>query len=375
MYNISNPVVHIAFNSDEIDRVTKPIIQTKTDRAYIFTFYKERIDQETNKKEYKVDQNLQRYEQVVKILENKGIKVIRNVPERLKHIKDELGNPIDGIPVSYHDYVEIMQKISKIIFKERLENQNVDIKINLAVGSKITAIASIDCARFWDVDAIYVIPEIWDQRSSPDEPLSSGRMQCVLPPKFDMKHPPDKLIQALMIINDEFEENKRKIRKNLEKIETLMKIQITEDLENLNSMSSIQKAYLKVSEENKDNLSTNTRKKIDELLKEIVIMIQENKYGILKSKLMDILRRNNLVISRKYNHIPVEKKLTAKQLSAFYGAMNKQIIKPMKHWNLIEETDDRRNKKILLTQEGYLYLKMFENMIIYNKKIFKMNSY
>lgn len=370
---ISPPVIHIAFNSDEIDRVAKPIIETKTDRAYIFTFYKEWINPETNKNEYKVDQNLKRYKEIVKILNEKGIEVINDVPEKLKNIKDESGNKLDGIPVSYHDYVEIMQKISKIIFDERFKNEQVDIKINLAVGSKITAIAAIDCARFWNIDAIYVIPESWDQRDSLEDTLSSGKMQCVLPPKFEMKQPPDKLIESLIVINDQFEENKSKIRNNLEKIEKIMNINIINDLDDLNSISSIHKAYLRVSDAKKDDFSENSRKKIDKMLNEIVNMIQENKYGILKSKLLYLLRLKNLVESKKYDNIPINEKLTSKQLSAFYGALNKQIIEPMTDWNLISQSNDIRNKKIQITNQGFLYLKIFKNKAIYNEKAFNFN--
>jgi hypothetical protein len=370
MDKISPPVVHIAFNSDEVDRVIKPIIETKTDKAYIFTFYKEWINHDTNKEDYQLDQNLNRYKEIADILHKEGIELVRDVPERLNNIKDGSGNKIDGIPVSYHDYVEIMQKVSKIIFDERFKNKNVDIKINIAVGSKITAIAGIDCARFWDIDAIYVIPEFWDQKKSPNEPLSSGKMFCVLPPKFEMKQPPDELIQALITINDRFEQTQLKIQDDLREIEKLLEIKIIEDLVDKQNFSGIQEAYIKISKAKKKGISKNTKIRIDQLLQEIVVLIQEKNYGILKPDLLELLRRKNLVKSRKYDHIPIDQKLSAKQKSAYYGVMNKQIIEPMTNWNLIIESNDKRNKKIQITDEGLLYLKIFKNKVLYNIKFF-----
>jgi len=131
--------IHISFNGDEVERITNPIIQGKADKAYIFTFYKEWIDNDTAEKKFQLDQNLNRYNDVCKILKEHKIEVVKDIPDSLKAVKDASGNKIDGIPVSYHDYVEVMQKLSEIIFNERLKDKNVNIHINVAVGSKITA--------------------------------------------------------------------------------------------------------------------------------------------------------------------------------------------------------------------------------------------
>ncbi|MHA1753832.1 MAG: HFX_2341 family transcriptional regulator domain-containing protein [Candidatus Helarchaeota archaeon] len=356
--------IHIAFNGDEIERVTDPIIKSKADKVYIFTFYKEWTDPETGEKKFQVDQNLDKYQEVKKQLESAGIEVVKNVPKSLQNIQDPMGNYLDGIPVSYHDYVEIMQKISEIIINERIKDKNVNISLNLAVGSKITAIAGLDCARFWNINVYYVIPEFWDQRKNMDEPLSSGKMVCISPPHFEMKRPSNKLIRALKVINDIFEENKKIINDNYKKIEKITGLELTDNELNTKNVLDYEPLYEQINKV-KEGLSSNQKKIIDQLHQEIIVKLQENQMGVKKSKLLKHLRLAHLVSSNKYDNIPISSKLAGKELSTFYGAMNKQIIHPLKEWNLIKENDTHKNKSIQITEYGKLFLKIFKYILIY----------
>ncbi|MHA1269158.1 MAG: HFX_2341 family transcriptional regulator domain-containing protein [Candidatus Helarchaeota archaeon] len=353
------PIIHIAFNGNEIERITYPIIESKADRAYIFTFCKEYIDEKTGEKKYQIDQNLNRYKEIERQLSEAKIEVIKDVPNHLKKIKDENGIYFDGIPVSYHNYVETIQKISKIIFDERNKNKDVYIHINIAVGSKITAIAGLDSARFWNVNAYYVIPEFWDQRENKNSTISSGQMEYLITPKYQIKRPSDKLLYSLKIINDIFENNTNKISENFKKIEKILGIDLSFDPLHIKSSSEYEKIYNLI-ENAKVKLSKNNRKQIDQLQHEIISNLKENNTGLKKSKLLEYFRKYQLLSSNKYENISANEKISGKILSTFYGAMNKQILEPLKEWNLIVELNKYKNKTIKLTDYGHLFLKIFK---------------
>ena len=107
--------------------------------------------------------------------------------------------------VNIHDYIDVIQNISKVIKSERGNDPRTEIFINLSVGTKITAIAAMDACRFWDCIPYYVVPEhyISEKEVTKDTiALSSGEMEIFEPPTFKLTKPQPILIEALKIIEE-----------------------------------------------------------------------------------------------------------------------------------------------------------------------------
>ncbi len=372
-YVVNPYVVHIAFNGDEVERITEPIIQSKADKAYIFTYIEEKIDEDGNPF-IKVDQMLHRYKKIVNILERHNIEVVKDIPEHIKHLKNKNGDLIDGIPISYHDYVAIIQYISKIIFYEREQNPNVIITINLAVGSKITAIASIDASRIWDVNVIYVQPQFWNIRTTPSEPLSSGRMDILNPPRFDLVRPENRHLLALKLIDNDIKNAKNTFLENLETIEEILGINLNINPDIFNDRELITNIFSSV-RTNLTNLAPTIVQKINRLLQDNMALYHKITRGIKKSEFLKILRKNNLLHSPKYQGISIEEALTQRQISTLYGSLNKQFVNPLKKWGLITESNKHKNKEIQITKKGHLFLQMFKYDIEKEAKSYFPNQF
>ncbi len=107
--------------------------------------------------------------------------------------------------INIHDYIDVIQNISKVIKGERDNDPGTEIFINLSVGTKITAIAAMDACRFWDCIPYYVVPEryISEKEVTRDTiALSSGEMEIFEPPSFKLNKPQPILIDALKIIEE-----------------------------------------------------------------------------------------------------------------------------------------------------------------------------
>lgn len=165
--------IHIAFQGFEIERISDPIIRMKADRAYLFIYQDE-----------KTEKFIEECKTIEKQLKDNNIEVIRK-----------------GIDLL--DYVAVIQNVSKVIKDEREKDPQVKIFINISVGTKITAIAGMDACRFWDCFPYYVKGENYiseKEITKNTRALSSGKMETLQPPLFQLKKPPPNLIEALKII-------------------------------------------------------------------------------------------------------------------------------------------------------------------------------
>ena len=153
-----------------MERISEPIIRMKGDKAYIFIY-----------KDVKTEKFISQHQEVQKQLQEDKIEVVQ-------------------IGIEIHDYIQVIQNISKIVKAEREANLETEIFINISVGTKITAIAAMDACRFWDCTPYYVQGEEYMQDTSSKGALSSGAMDIFLPPIFKVQKPAAKLIDALRII-------------------------------------------------------------------------------------------------------------------------------------------------------------------------------
>lgn len=89
---------------------------------------------------------------------------------------------------------------------------------------------------------------------------------------------------------------------------------------------------------------------------EALKIIAERKTGIYKKNFRkELLRKNLLVIQKKY-----DKPNDPKRLSAEYMAMNQQYIYPLRDtWKYIKISDAKRNQKIILTKNGEEIVQIF----------------
>ncbi|MBD3212527.1 MAG: hypothetical protein GF311_07960 [Candidatus Lokiarchaeota archaeon] len=165
--------VHIVFNSRETHRITNPLLNHPPNTMYYFTA----IIRETGQK----DENLEYLEKNLSLLKE-------NLPQ-LEIIQKE---------VDYTDYIEVMQELSKIIKKEREENQNCKIYINVGSGSKVTAIASVEASELWNCDIYYVYSTKYDPMG--EGPEHKGEMIIKEPLTFPIKKPKKIYVDILRLI-------------------------------------------------------------------------------------------------------------------------------------------------------------------------------
>ncbi|NVM02223.1 MAG: hypothetical protein HWN67_07795 [Candidatus Helarchaeota archaeon] len=248
--------IHIAFQGFEVDRIAKPIIKFKGDKAYIFIFRDE-----------KTEQFIKQHNLIKQELEKINIETI-------------------SINAEIHDYNNVIQKISQIIKDEREKNASCEIFINISVGTKITAIAGMDACRIWNCTPYYVLPEYYiPEDDGKKQSLSKGIKDIFSPPQFEIVKPEANLIQALKIL------------------------------------ASSKKDWM---------YKKDFKKKLQE------------------KKILKILKTYN-------------DPRDPKKKSAEYMALNQQYIIPLRDkWKYIEQSNDKRNKKITITKMGYEILEIFK---------------
>ncbi|MEJ2248317.1 MAG: DUF6293 family protein [Candidatus Lokiarchaeota archaeon] len=167
--------VHIVFNSNEEKRITEPILRHIPNKLYYFTAF----IKDTGQK----DENMEFFERNIKLLKEK-------IPS-LEIIQDE---------IDYTNYIEIIQKISKIIKKETENGKESEIFINVSSGSKITAIASVEASKLWKCKIYYIYSTQYDPQG--EGPAHKGKMIIKTPITFPTQKPDKIYIDILKLIDD-----------------------------------------------------------------------------------------------------------------------------------------------------------------------------
>ncbi len=165
--------VHITYNVHEQARIIDPILEECPNALYYFHF------DDGNRIDVHLDYR------------DKNLSVIRaKLPEC----------EIVERGINYVDYYQIISNLASIINQENKDHPEhaVKFKINLGTGSKMVAIANVDASRLWEnIEIIYPFSEMYDLSA---ESTHSGALKVADPPKFEFKHPDQKLIQALQIL-------------------------------------------------------------------------------------------------------------------------------------------------------------------------------
>lgn len=174
MIDIFTKQIHIVFNSPETKRITEPLISHPPSILYYFTAF----IKDTGQK----DENINYLEENIEFLNEK-------LPQ-LDIVQKE---------VDYTNYIEVIQEISKIIKKEREENANCEIYINVGSGSKVTAIASIEASELWDCEIYYVYSTKYDPKGQ--GPEHKGEILIKEPLTFPIKKPKEIYINILKLID------------------------------------------------------------------------------------------------------------------------------------------------------------------------------
>jgi len=170
-----SPQIHIVFNCEEEERITKPIIDNPPNKLYLFTAFIKRTQQK--------DINMHFYERNIKTLK-------KEIP-LLKTITKE---------IDYTDYIEIIQELSKIIKYEREENPNCKIFINVSTGSKMASIASTEASRLWDCQIYYVHSS--EYKPNGEGPRHKGEFFIFEPITFPIEKPKEIYIRILKLIDN-----------------------------------------------------------------------------------------------------------------------------------------------------------------------------
>ena len=266
-----SPQIHIVFNCEEEERITKPIIDNPPSKLYYFTAFVRITKQK--------DVNMNYYEKNVKLLKKK-IPLLEVMPKE----------------VDYTNYIEIIQELSKIIKLEREMNPNCNIFINISTGSKMAAIASIEASKLWNCETYYVFSSIYDPHG--EGPRHKGEFFVVNPITFPTKKPKEIYIQTLKIIDNL---TKRKYEKK--------------------EYKDVQKEFI--------------------YKKSLIKELESKGFITLESKHKD----------------PSSRK------SALYMKSNKFLEPLVKDLKYIEISDDKRNKKVFLTDIGKKVLEIFKILI------------
>jgi len=173
MTNLTKLRIHVAPVGFEIDRIVLPAKEMKADKVYL-------IHEENPTKE-------------------KAGLFIEKISEKLKEFKIDY----QLVGADRTDLFKIIKSIKEIIENEK----DNDVYVNVSSGSKIQAIASMmACMMFLEYDATpyYAEPKKYAQptiiKSSKLKPQSSGLKSIWDLPKYEMKKPGKKLVDALNLI-------------------------------------------------------------------------------------------------------------------------------------------------------------------------------
>lgn len=167
-----NPVfrVHVAAVGFEVDRIVKPAIDWKADRVWLIAH--------------------------TRLGEDKGIPFRETIEEALKKARIEYRH----IEADRTDLFDTLRALSSIIMTEK----NNLIYVNVSVGSKIQAIASMmACMMFKDnvamIKPYYVVPEKYS--TAPKEQETYGVKEIIDLPEYKVETPTDNLIRCMEIIS------------------------------------------------------------------------------------------------------------------------------------------------------------------------------
>ena len=266
-----SPQIHIVFNCEEEERITKPIIDNPPNKLYLFTAFIKRTQQK--------DINMHFYEKNTKLLK-------KEIP-LLEIITKE---------VDYTDYVEIIQELSKIIKSEREENPNCKIFINVSTGSKMASIASTEASKLWDCELYYVHSSEYDPHG--EGPRHKGEFFIFNPITFPIEKPKEIYIRTLKFI------------KNL-----------------------IKNKY-------QDKIYDKTKEKFI-YLKNLIYDLEAERYIELDSKHKEPSSLKSALYMKTRNFL-------------------EPLVRKLKY---IKISDDKRNKKVFLTEIGKDVLKIFKFLI------------
>jgi Domain of unknown function (DUF6293)/DUF6293 C-terminal winged helix domain len=164
--------IHIAPVGFEVDRIVLPAINMKADRVWLIVHAGSNAD--------------------------KGDKFVKAIRSNLSDARiDCLTAPADRI-----DLFDILRALRTIIIKERGNS----ILVNVSVGSKIQAIASMmACMMFKDLAMIkpyYVVPERYNSSLvKEDKQETEGVKDIIGLPEYKIEIPSEKLIRCLDIID------------------------------------------------------------------------------------------------------------------------------------------------------------------------------
>jgi hypothetical protein len=166
--------VHVAPVGFEVDRIVLPAINMKADRVWLIVHDKAH--------------------------EDKGDKFVKAIQSKLKDARIEcLQARADRI-----DLFDILRALRTIFLQEKGNS----ILVNVSVGSKIQAIASMmACMMFKDLAMIkpyYVVPERYTSSliKQEDKQETEGVKNIIGLPEYQIEIPSDKLIRCLDIIDE-----------------------------------------------------------------------------------------------------------------------------------------------------------------------------
>jgi hypothetical protein len=170
---ISNNIF-VVFNQKETARITEKILEINPIRVYYFRFFNDRTGRD--------DEFIEYYHQ--------NIETIRAGLPNCDIIQEGL---------NYVDYYAVVQRLSRIIKAESREMANT-VYINIGVGSKFTAIASIDACRLWGARGLYVYSDQYQDEEG--VPMHTGPMITFEVPQFNFQKPESHLIDALKVAGE-----------------------------------------------------------------------------------------------------------------------------------------------------------------------------
>jgi len=178
MFNTVNSLqilrVHVAPVGFEVDRIVLPAIKMKADRVWLIIHSEPHLD--------------------------KGDNFVKLIQAKLKDARiDCLQAQADRI-----DLFDILRALRTIVLREKGNS----ILVNVSVGSKIQAIASMmACMMFKDIAMIkpyYVVPERYNSslvKEDEEKQETEGVKDIIGLPEYKIEIPTDKLIRCLDIIS------------------------------------------------------------------------------------------------------------------------------------------------------------------------------
>jgi Family of unknown function (DUF6293) len=160
--------VHVAPVGFEVDRIVIPAVQMKADRVWLITHNNPSVD--------------------------KGNQFAASIQNKLEQARIECLQTKADRTELFHT----LRALRIIILKEKGNS----ILVNVSVGSKIQAIASMmACMMFKDIAMIkpyYVVPEKY---TSPVKQETEGVEKVIPMPEYKIELPDEKLIRCMAIIN------------------------------------------------------------------------------------------------------------------------------------------------------------------------------